>query len=235
MPMTKTTFLLPAAMLAALTAVSCFRSEGSKGTGPIKEWDCEVDTASVADYIEQVGCRQDFVSLSSEPLSTTIPGATSMKSVIDMQDGGKLYFQNSKEFQIHWEFASAHLSGNGKPVVLPLSQFNLTEYYSPSRRFYLGAVTYYAGPKVWAYEIAPYDNASAEMIKFAYDKIKAAVYFGDSLYFHPTSGVVEAEAAKLPSSVKVITVLVSGSTFNVALQHGQLTSNNAGFAAMPSS
>jgi hypothetical protein len=42
-------------------------------------------------------------------------------------------------------------------------QFNKTEYTTAGRRFLLGAVTYYEGPGVWAYEIAPYDNADAEM------------------------------------------------------------------------
>jgi hypothetical protein len=58
---------------------------------------------------------------------------------------------------------------------------------------------------VWTYEIAPYDNASAEMINLAYQKIRSNVYFGDSLYFHPTSQQVENVAKGLPDSVKIIT------------------------------
>ena len=46
-------------------------------------------------------------------------------------------------YPIHWEFARAHLSGNGKPFVDELAQFNTTEYTSPERRFVLGAVTHY--------------------------------------------------------------------------------------------
>jgi hypothetical protein len=42
-----------------------------------------------------------------------------------------LYFQNSKPYCIHRDFAVSHPSGGEWPVVPPLSQFNLTEYYSP--------------------------------------------------------------------------------------------------------
>ncbi|HEX2613325.1 MAG TPA: PEP/pyruvate-binding domain-containing protein [Fibrobacteria bacterium] len=194
-------FMLLAA-LSALSAVACFKSSGA---GSDKEWTCSIAAGGDTTYAGSIGCKADFTMLASTPISATIPGARSGKTVVDLQDNGKLYFQNSKLYQIHWEFASSHLSGNGKPVVASLSQFNQVEYYSPDRRFILGAITYYEGPKVWAWEISPYDNASAEMITYAFDKIRASVYFGDSLYFHPTSKNVEVEAAKLPSRIKVIT------------------------------
>ena len=58
----------------------------------------------------------------------------------------------------------------------------------------LGAVTYYAGPDVWALEIAPYDTATDKMIVRAYDAIVKSAYFGKDLYFHPTSQSVEKVA-----------------------------------------
>jgi len=234
-----------AAVAASLTLSACFDSDkGSSGPGGPGDgtWTCEADTVTAPDFVAKVGCKADFAALASAPLSATIPGATSVKSVIDLQDGGKLYFQNSKKFQIHWDFASSHLSGGGKPVVPALSQFNLTEYYSPSRRFILGSLTYYEGPKVWAYEIAPYDNASAEMIAYAFEKIAASTYFGDSLYFHPTSKSVEEVAKTLPASIKVITTdslyagidyqpLNYGTSFGrlVFLTSAQLSSAYVGF------
>ena len=69
------------------------------------------------DFLRRIGCRKDFDALASEPLDASIPGARSVKVVLDTLDGDALYFQNSKKYQIHYEFASAHLSGNGKPLV----------------------------------------------------------------------------------------------------------------------
>ena len=86
-----------------------------------------------------------------------------------------------------------------------LSQFNLTEYYDPNRRFVLGAITRYEGPGVWTYEVAPYDNADAEMISAAFQQIIESCFCGDELYFHPTSQAIELEAQNLPNSVQLIT------------------------------
>jgi pyruvate, water dikinase len=169
-----------------------------------KEWACVLDTVDNPKSSPTIGCRDDFSALASEPLDASIPGAMSMKTVIDLVDDSTLYFQNSKTYKVHYDFISANLSGNGKPAVQRLAVFNETEYYSANRRFILGAVTYFQGPKVWTYEIAPYDKASAAMIAAAMRKISAAGYFGDSLYFHPTSLAVAAEAAKLPASIKMI-------------------------------
>ena len=186
-------------LVTALLSSSCGHSPTAA-----KTWDCAFEKGSTPDFSQTIGCQDDFTALASVPLDASIPGATSVKSIVDLADKGTLYFQDSKEFKIHWDFASSHLSGNGKPIVPSLSQFNLTEYYNPDRRFILGAVTRYDGPGVWTYEISPYDNASAAMINTAFQKIVGACYCGKDLYFHPSSQAVELEAKKLPSSVKII-------------------------------
>ena len=90
----------------------------------------------------------------------------------------KLYFQNSQKYPIHYEFASKHLSAPAHPPVPSLSEFNRTEYYSLDRRFVLGAVTYYSGPKIWALELSPYDTASKEMIEQLFTAVKDKAFFG---------------------------------------------------------
>jgi len=170
-------------------------------------WNCVIQDSD-PDCSHKIGCNADFMALASEPLDASIPGAISAKTVIDLsEEGAPLYFQNSKTYKVHYDFVSNNLSaGNGKPPVPSLPEFNATEYYSPNRRFILGAITYYEGPKVWTYEIAPYDKATVEMITTACQKISSSAYFGDSLYFHPTSQTIEDNILKdLPSSVKVIT------------------------------
>lgn len=156
-----------------------------------------------ADYSQTLGCRGDFDLLAATPLDSSKSGAATAKIVIDTFDD-QLYVQNTNEYPIHWEFAFAHLSGQGKPIVPQLGDFNQTEYYAPNRRFHLGALTWYAGPEKWTYEIAPYDTATADMIASAYAKLRDNTFFGDELYFHPTSEAVEREAEHLPEWVKVI-------------------------------
>ena len=188
-------------------------------------WSCQV--AEGDEYTRQIGCEQDFKFLASQPISASIPGARSGKTVLDRVDGNALYFQNSQIYPIHWEFASAHLSGDGLPIVPELGLFNTTEYFSPDRRFVLGAVTRYDEPGVWTYEVAPYDTASAEMIELAFREIASNTYFGDELLFHPTSVSVEAQAELLPDDIPIITTdeLFAGITYqplNLATSMGQM-------------
>jgi pyruvate, water dikinase len=163
----------------------------------------EDDVTEAPAFLTSIGCARDFELLSSPPLVAGLPGARSVKTVIDRLDDGALYFQDSLTYPTHWAFARAHLSGNGKPIVGELAQFNDAEYTSPDRRFVLGAVTYYEGPALYVYEVAPYDAATAEMVASAFFQIEAA-FFG-ALAFHPTSNTIERLVPDLPASIPIVT------------------------------
>jgi pyruvate phosphate dikinase-like enzyme len=166
---------------------------------------CAIPAGSDPDSASALACPGDYTELSSEPADASIPGATSVKVVIDRADHDRLYFQNSKRYCIHWDFASTHLSGGALPVVQPLAQFNQTEYYSPDRRFILGALSHYSGPDRWVYEISPYDTADEALIETAFDSVRQASWLGDALSFHPTSVHVEQAATRLPADIPITT------------------------------
>lgn len=194
--------------------------------GAEEEWVCEGTTADT-EFVTAIGCVDDFEAIASRPIDATIPGARSVKTVVDRVDGEALYFQNSVLYPTHYQFASTHLSGAGKPIVPMLAEFNTTEYFSPSRRFLLGALTHYEQPDQWVYEISPYDNADATMIASAYARIAAETFVGGELYFHPTSEAIAAIVPDLPEAVRVITTdeLYAGITYqplNPAESIGQL-------------
>jgi hypothetical protein len=192
------------ALAAALAAIA--GCGGPDGGGAIVEGTCQVPAGAAApDFLQTLGCNGDFQALASLPLDTSLPGARSVKVVLDQLDGDALYFQNSQKYQIHHQFAAAHLSGGGRPVVTSLSDFNQSQYFLPDRRFVLGAVTYYEQPRVWALEIAPYDTASAAMITKLFTAVRAAAYFGPALAFHPTSVDITTRSATLPAAVKITT------------------------------
>jgi Pyruvate phosphate dikinase, AMP/ATP-binding domain len=171
----------------------------------IQEGECQLDANAPPDFVQRIDCKADFDVLASTPLDASLPGATSAKVVLDLQGGNELYFQNSTKFPIHYEFVREHLSGGDLPLVPALSAFSAAEYYTPDRRFVLGAVSYYSGPGVWALELSPYDTASPDMIQALYEAVAGSAYFGPALKFHPTSESIENTAAKLPSSVQVTT------------------------------
>ncbi len=206
--------------------------DGGGDTGSPPAWDCVLEGDGPHDHSAQIGCRDDFDQLASAPLDASIPGARSAKTIIDRVDGDRLYFTNSVLYPLHYNFASTFLSGGGLPLVPDLGSFNATEYYSPDRRFILGALTWYDEPGVWVYEIAPYDTASAELITQAYRAIVENAYFGQDLYFHPTSEAVEVVAKTLPDDVRQISTdeLFAGITYqplNPGTSMGLLTFRTA--------
>ncbi|MBL8915324.1 MAG: hypothetical protein JNM17_31765 [Archangium sp.] len=179
-------------------------ADGGVDAGPSRAWECAATTAS-PESLRELGCLTDYTVLASVPVSASIPGARSVKVVLDTADSNALYFQNSVMYQVHYEFVSTHLSGGALPVVPALSQFNQTEYFSPDRRFILAAVSYYEGPQVFALEFSPYDTASATMMQTLFEAVREHSYFGAQLVFHPTSDAIALEAKKLPSSIRIMT------------------------------
>lgn len=188
---------------------------------------CTLAAGEKPDSVPTFGCPADWTTMASRPLDGSLSGARSSKTIIDQADANALYLLNAEKFPIHYDFCAQHLSGHGLPPVGDTGTFSSTEYYSPSRRFLLGALTHYEGPDVWAYEIAPYDTASAAMVTTAYELLKSAVWFGDRLFFHPTSENVERLVPDLAASVKVISTdeIYAGITYiplNLGEAVGQL-------------
>src|SRR4051812_40729523 len=200
--------LLLLAALACGSLAACGSSSDSSGASTtVVEGVCKIDPSEIMDgtastqYVERIECSSDFRALGSEPIDASIPGARSVKVILDTANSNHQYFQNSVLYKVHYDFASTHLSGNGLPVVPSLAEFNTSQYYQPDRRFVLGAVTYYDGPKAWVLEMAPYDTASAAMMETLFRSVKAHAFFGPGLKFHPTSDAVALEAAKLPTDI----------------------------------
>lgn len=195
-------------------------------------WECVIPEGTEPDFSPQVGCMADFQTLASAPLDASIPGARSSKTIVDRVDNNTLYFTNSKLYPIHYDFASKFLSGNGLPIVPDLTSFNTSEYYSPDRRFILGAVSYYEEPEIFVYEISPYDTANVDMITTAFRAIVSNAWFGKELYFHPTSESVVEVAKGLPDDIPVLTTaeLFAGITYqplNLGTAMGQLAFHTA--------
>ncbi len=165
--------------------------------------DAGTSTSDVPNYLSTIGCTSDFDALASLPLDVTIPGARSMKYVIDTQDTKEpdhLYFQNSERYPLHVNFVRENI-----PRV-DLTNFNNNYYGDQTRRFLLGAITHYEQPDIWALELAPYDTSNATMIKMIFDTItKDKAFFRSGLAFHPTSDTLNDVAKQLDLSIPVVT------------------------------
>lgn len=171
---------------------------------PSRDWEC-VATDADFDSLPEIGCQDDFDAAATEPTDSSLPGARTVKTLIDRVDDGALHFLNTEKYPLHYTFASEHLSAKGDlPLIASQAEFN-DNYFGAQRRFYLGAVTYYEGPAKWVYEISPYDTAGTDMIEEQFVAVRDATFFGEELYFHPTGDAVERAAAGLPESIPIIT------------------------------
>ncbi len=192
-------------------------------TADADPWRCQID-GETPPYLELIGCEADFFALASEPLDASIPAARSLKTVYD-RISQTLYFQDVHRHPTHYTFCATYLSGNGLPPVPDLGTFNQREYYAPTRRFLLGSLTHYAGPDLFAYELAPYDTASAEMVETAITAIASHSYLGERVVFHPTS--LAHERLALPAHIARVTTdeLFAGIAYqplNLATSTGRL-------------
>ncbi len=175
---------------------------------------CSLPTGSHPDFGQKLSCAADFAALAWRPPDASIPGASSSKVILDTaqaagSEPGALYFLNAEKFPIHYTFAQKYLSGKGKPLVKDQGTFSAQEYFSPTRRFLLGALTRYdqphTGATIWTFEIAPYDTMSTAQLLTAWDMVVKNTWIGKDLRFHPTSDSVLALAKQLPPRVKVVT------------------------------
>lgn len=161
-------------------------------------------------------CRAEFDAQAARPVDSQLPGAYTVKTIIDQANGDAVHFLDTNAYSMHRPFAQDHL---GYPPDGPF----VNEYFYPQRRFLLGSVTFYEEPGVWAYELAPYDTASPEMIAKAYRLLAGAAFFGDALRYRPTSDAQESRVTELPSDVRVIsTEALRAGIFFTPLSRGEV-------------
>lgn len=208
-------FSLAVLVVVALAAAAC----GSEEPAPKAELKCAIPAGEHPDSAAELGCPADFAALAWRPPDASIPGARSTKTILDTADADRLYFLNAEKYPLHYPFALKFLSGKGKPLVKDQGSF-AKEYFSPTRRFLLGAVTAYERPNqpqptIWTWEIAPYDTMSKDQIVQAFDAVAAKAWFGQNLYLHLNSEAHTALATQLPKRIRVISTaqLFAGSTF----------------------
>lgn len=157
---------------------------------------CEITETQPS--LDSIDCQQEFDLQATRPLDGSLPGAVTIKTIIDRADDNAVHFLDTNTYPLHQEFAVDHLGW-------PPSQSFIGEYLFPQRRFLLGSVTYFEEPEIFTYEMAPYDTADAEMIEDAFGRIRDRTFFGGELYFHPVSDEHLARAEELPDSIPIIT------------------------------
>ncbi|HEY5962369.1 MAG TPA: hypothetical protein VIV60_37690, partial [Polyangiaceae bacterium] len=100
----------------------------------------EAYEAALPASLQTLECKSDFDALASEPLEAGVPGVRAIKFVINRFDQsesplGKLYFQNTDRYNIHYDFVVANIRST---VTFTRSEFDLNYTGSyDERQFYL--------------------------------------------------------------------------------------------------
>jgi hypothetical protein len=181
-------FLLPGYLLLLVFVAGC--------GGPDLRRLCEPGTPLPSRSV--LSCAAEFDAQAARPMDSALPGAFTIKTIVDQANGDAVHFLDTNAYPVHRTFAVDHL---GFPPDGPF----VNEYFYPQRRFLLGSVTYYEEPGIWAYELAPYDTASNDMIALAFRRLSESAYFGKALRFRPTSENQAQRSSELPADVPVVT------------------------------
>ncbi|MEL6675927.1 MAG: PEP/pyruvate-binding domain-containing protein [Bacteroidota bacterium] len=116
--------------------------------------------------------------LSSTPSRTNVGGIRAVK-IIYHEEEDRMYYQNTKRYNLHFSFAEAQLGfrgGNGL--------FNLTQYRdNPDRYLFPANLNYYPRLDRYVLQLVAINEMSCENIKRLYDKLLETSFFGEKLVF----------------------------------------------------
>ncbi|HMV70088.1 MAG TPA: hypothetical protein PKA64_24825, partial [Myxococcota bacterium] len=158
---------------------------------------CALDPATSPTLTRDLGCAADWDLMAGPASDRWAPGATSVITVIDREDGDTLYFADTQRFPDAWAFVSSTIGRDDRVDQATFLRDNSTR---TDRRWILGALTRYPNVDLWLWEPAPYDTADAAMIELAFRAVVAHTWIGRNVRLHLTSD--RLEAMDLPDDIE---------------------------------
>ncbi len=119
-------------------------------------------------WMHRVRCPPDYELLVTERDDAIFARTATLNWIVDREDDNRLYFVNSREWELHYFFASAYLNKAGLTPVGTHAEFNILNYRRENRRFLLGKVIRYLDQGLLTLEFSAGDTASADMIVEGY-------------------------------------------------------------------
>ena len=187
---------LLALLLLSVLGAAC--SDSSDG-------ECVVPEGVDPDWIAELGCQSDLELLWHEEEDVIFAHTRSLLWIIDREDDNRIFFVDTEEFRLHFDFASRYLDyGDPFTPVGTHAEFNILNYRRENRRFVLGQVIHYLDPGLVTLEFSAGDTAGADMIVDAYERVRAALFDGDQLVYRPVSASQEALLPEIEARIPVI-------------------------------
>ncbi len=172
---------------------------------PVDPTAVDAARAAAGDYSPDIREEAMWRALAASPGRQVSAHTEVVKVIIDLDDEWKVYFLQSRRWEIHYFFASRFLSSFAHPVE-DHAAFNVREYRRPDRRFILGTLTHYQDQNVWAYDLIAGDTLDVARTVRAFEAVRSRVYFGDTLRYRPVPPAHEAALDEFAAAhVPVIT------------------------------
>jgi len=156
----------------------------------------EATQAPEADYAPEIYDAHTWQILAARPEFQGAAHTEVVKIIVDMEADDRSYFTQSNHWDLHWAFVRRFIDPTADHGV-----FNVVQYRRPERRFLLGSLVHYLDGDLWALEMVPGDNMSAERLERFFHIVRSRVYFGDQLRFRPLSDLHERRLAELAGRV----------------------------------
>ena len=130
-------------------------------------------------YLNKLPYPEAFERLQNNPFTPTFGEVQSVKITYSIPDK-QIYYMNSSEFFIHYDFA-ADILGYSKGHYA----FNVEQYKANKNRiYYLGYLNHFKSSDIYTLEFFSGDEISCEGIQELYNKIAETTYIGDKLRFY---------------------------------------------------
>ncbi len=160
---------------------------------------------AAGDYSPDVRDEATWRALAASPGRQVTAHTEVVKVIIDLEDHWKVYFLQSRRWEIHYFFASRFLSTFSHPVE-DHAAFNVREYRRDDRRFVLGTLTRYRDQSVWAYDLIAGDTLDVARTVRAFEAVRSRVFFGGALRYRPVPPAHESAVAQfIAAGVPVVT------------------------------
>lgn len=156
-------------------------------------------TRQAADALERIGTLDDWARLHARPGHHTVARTETVKFVIDLLNGHKTYFLDTRKWEVHFDFVQRFLD-----PCADYDRFNIREYTREDRRFVLGSLMHYLDGEHWTVELSGGDTLSAERTGWMVEHIAARVGCAAQLRFRPVSPLQIDHAARLAGRVPVL-------------------------------
>ncbi len=129
-----------------------------------------ISSAQENHFTHKINTPEEFVNLAGKPLTHTFAGVSSVKIVYYIGEN-KLYFINSKEFPLHYNFCKTVLEDTELP------DFNNANYSdNPLRKYYLATLNHFRDAQIYTIEFSPADNINTAAVEMVYEAVRNSLF-----------------------------------------------------------